>query len=108
MNNVQNSLPEVPQLAAARKNPPADCGGGKSPLDGGGGAGYASATRLSGYMYFPRWLFLLLLYTAAVFGWIVFFEHGPGWSRFRNGAEVEMERAWDSLQARWSAGKPAK
>jgi len=58
-------------------------------------------------MRFPRWLFLLLLYSAAVFAWVVFFEHGPGWERFQKGADVEVERAWETVRAWWVAKKPA-
>lgn len=58
-------------------------------------------------MRFPRWLLLLLLYSVAVFAWIVFFEHGPGWDRFWKGADVEVRRAWETVQSWWSARRPA-
>jgi hypothetical protein len=56
---------------------------------------------------FPRWLFWLLLYVAGTFGWMVFFEHGPGWERFQAGAKVELVRAWDGLRS-WVMAKTGK
>jgi hypothetical protein len=49
-------------------------------------------------MRFPRWLVWLLLYMGGTFGWMVYFEHGPGWEPFQAGARVELQRAWDSLR----------
>ena len=43
-------------------------------------------------MHIPRWFIWLLLYAAATFSWIVFFEHGAGEARFRQGAEKEWAR----------------
>ncbi len=48
---------------------------------------------------------MLLLYPAAVFAWVVFFEHGPGWDRFQKGADVEVQRAWESIRTWWSGRK---
>ena len=56
-------------------------------------------------MRFPRWLFMLLLYPAAVFAWVVFFEHGPGWDRFQKGTDVEARRAWESIRTWWTGRK---
>lgn len=54
-------------------------------------------------MRLTRWLFVILLHMAAVFAWIVFFEHGPGWSRFQKGAEVEVERTWKAVRGWFGA-----
>ena len=48
-------------------------------------------------MRIPHWLFWLLLYAVGTFGWIVFFEHGPGWERFQAGAKAELTRAWEGI-----------
>ena len=55
-------------------------------------------------MRMPGWLFWLLLYAGAIFSWMVFFEHGPGWERFQAGAKAELTRAWEGLR-RGTAGK---
>ena len=47
-------------------------------------------------MHIPRWFIWLLLYAAATFAWMVFFEHGAGEERFRLGAKSEWERLWNS------------
>ena len=49
-------------------------------------------------MHIPRWFIWLLLYAAAIFAWIVFFEHGAGEARFREGAKVEWDRLWNTAQ----------
>ncbi len=58
-------------------------------------------------MRIPRWLFWLVLYGAATFGWMVYFEHGPGWERFWAGARAEVGRGWGGLE-RWAVGRAGK
>jgi hypothetical protein len=55
-------------------------------------------------MRLPRWFLWPLLYAVATFGWMVFFEHGPGWERFQAGAKAELTRAWEELRW-WTYGK---
>jgi hypothetical protein len=55
-------------------------------------------------MRLSRWFFWLLLYAAGTFGWMVYFEHGPGWERFQSGVKVEFQRAWAGVQW-WIYGK---
>lgn len=55
-------------------------------------------------MRLPRWLFWLLLYALGTFGWMVFFEHGPGWDRFQAGAKADLTRALEKLHG-WGTGK---
>lgn len=45
-------------------------------------------------MHIPRWFIWLLLYAAATFAWIVFFEHGQ--DNFREGARREWDRLWNA------------
>jgi len=45
-------------------------------------------------MHIPRWFIWLLLYAAATFAWIVFFEHGQ--QNFREGARLEWDRLWNA------------
>lgn len=54
-------------------------------------------------MQIPRWFIWLLLYAAATFSWIVFFEHGAGQERFRRGAGKEWNRVWNGVQE-WFSG----
>ncbi len=53
-------------------------------------------------MHIPRWFIWLLIYAAAVFAWVVFFEHGAGEERFRQGARQEWERVWNAA-SEWLA-----
>lgn len=53
-------------------------------------------------MRIPGWFLWPLLYAAATFSWIVFFEHGPGKDRFVNGAQLEITRAWDGIRGWWN------
>ncbi len=55
-------------------------------------------------MHIPRWFIWLLLYAAATFAWIVFFEYGPGEEPFRVGAKKEWDRVWNAAND-W-LGKP--
>lgn len=48
-------------------------------------------------MHIPRWFIWLLLYAAAIFAWIVFFEHGAGGERYRQGARHEWDRLWNTV-----------
>ena len=48
-------------------------------------------------MHIPRWLIWLLLYAAATFAWIVYFEYGHEESRFRAGAKSEWDRMWNAV-----------
>lgn len=48
-------------------------------------------------MHIPRWFIWLLIYAAATFAWIVFFEHGAGEERFRQGARHEWDRLWNTV-----------
>lgn len=62
-----------------------------------------SIARLSGaLMHIPRWFLWLLLYAAAVFSWIVYFEHGAGGAQFRQGVVEEWSRIWKALQG-WTS-----
>jgi hypothetical protein len=45
-------------------------------------------------MHIPRWFIWLLIYAAATFAWIVFFEHGR--ENFREGARQEWDRLWNT------------
>jgi hypothetical protein len=58
-------------------------------------AGVSSAADL---MHIPRWFIWLLLFAAATFCWIVFFEYGTGEERFRHGAEKEWARMWIAVR----------
>jgi hypothetical protein len=48
------------------------------------------------FMHIPRWFIWLLLYAAATFAWIVFFEHGAVGERYRDGARYEWDRLWNA------------
>jgi hypothetical protein len=54
-------------------------------------------------MHIPRWLIWLILYAAATFCWIVFFEHGASGEKFRDGAQKEWHRVWNAVRD-WFAG----
>jgi len=49
-------------------------------------------------MRIPRWLIWLLLYAAATFGWIVFFEYGAAGQHYRHGVEKEWNRIWNTVR----------
>jgi hypothetical protein len=49
-------------------------------------------------MHIPRWFLWLLLYAAATFAWIVFFEHGGEKEHFRQGAQQEWDRLWNAAR----------
>lgn len=49
-------------------------------------------------MHIPRWFIWLLLYAAATFCWIVYFEHGANAERFKSGAEQEWNRVWNAVR----------
>jgi hypothetical protein len=55
-------------------------------------------------MHIPRWFLWLLLYAAAIFAWIVFFEHGPGEENLTRGAQSEWQRIWKAVNG-W-LGRP--
>jgi hypothetical protein len=48
-------------------------------------------------MHIPRWLIWLLLYAAATFAWIVYFEYGHEENQFWAGAKSEWARMWNAV-----------
>jgi hypothetical protein len=53
---------------------------------------------LSSYnMHIPRWFIWLLLYAAATFAWIVYFEYGHDEQAYRAGAQTEWDRIWNTV-----------
>ena len=49
-------------------------------------------------MHIPRWFIWLLLYAAATFAWIVYFEHGAGEARYKAGVQKEWDRLWNGAR----------